>query len=101
MYQLLSNLKSKVDKSDIDKLASVPADLSKLRIVVKNEVKKTEYNAKIKNIEDKLPDITNLATKTILDTKISEVKAEIPSISGLATTSTLTAFGNKIPNVVI
>ena len=66
----LSNLKSKVDKLDIDKLAPVPVDLSKLSNVVKNEVvKKTEYNAKIKNIEDKIRDITNLATNTILNTK--------------------------------
>ena len=41
----------------------------------------------IKNIEDKLPDITNLTTKAILNTKINKVKTEIPSISGLATTS--------------
>ena len=71
----LSNLKSKVDKLDIDKLAPVPVDLSKLTNVVKNEVvKKTEYNAKIRNIEDKISDITNLATKTILNTKINQVK---------------------------
>ena len=29
----------------------------------------TEYNAKIKNIEDKIPDITNVATKTTLNAK--------------------------------
>ena len=93
----LSNLKSKVDKLDIDKLAPVPVDLSKLNNVVKNEVvKKTEYNAKIKNIENKIPDITNLATKAILNTKINEVKANIPSINGLVTTSALTAVENKI-----
>ena len=96
----LSNLKSKVDRLDIDKLASVPVDLSNLSNVVKNEVvKKIEYNAKVKNIEDKIPDITNLATKTILNTKINEVKTEILSISGLATTSALTAVENKMPNV--
>ena len=45
----LSQLKSKVDKLDIDKLAHVPVDLSKLSNVVKNEVvEKTKYNAKIK-----------------------------------------------------
>ena len=88
----LRNLKSKVGKLDIDKLATVPVDLSKLSNVVRTElVKKTEYNAKIKNIEDETPDITNLATKTALNTKINEVKAEIPSISDLATTSVLTA----------
>ena len=66
----LGNLKSKVDKLDFDKLAPVLADLSKLSNVLKDEViKKTEYNAKIKNIQDKIPNITNLATKTILNTK--------------------------------
>ena len=88
----LSSLKSKGDKLDTDKLAPVPVDLSKVTNIIKNEVvKKTEYNAKIKNIEDKTPDNTNLATKTILNTKINEVKTEIPSISGLATTSALIA----------
>ena len=36
----LSNLKTKVDKLDIDKLVPVPADLSKLSSVVNNEVVK-------------------------------------------------------------
>ena len=93
----LSNLKTEVDKLDIDKLVPVPADLSKLSNTVNSEVvKKTEYDTKIKNIEDKIPDISNLATKTNLNTKINEVKNEIPSITGLATTSALTAVENKI-----
>ena len=55
--------------------------------MVKNEVaKKTEYDARIKNIEDKLADISNLATKSNLNAKINEVKNEIPSITGLVTT---------------
>ena len=71
----LSNLKSEVDKLDIGKLETTPVDLSKLSNVVKNDVvKKDVYNAKIKNIEDKIPDITNLATKTTLNAKINEVK---------------------------
>ena len=64
-------------------------------------VKKTEYNAKINNIEDKITDITNLATKTTLNAKINEVKAEIPNINNLATTIALTAVENEIPNVRI
>ena len=73
--------------------------MSKLSNVVKNEVvQKTEYNAKIKIIEDKIPDITNLAAKTIVNTKINKVKAEIPSISGSVKSSALTAVENKIPN---
>ena len=83
----LSNLKSKVDRVDNAKLETTPVNLNKLSNVLKNGViKKTEYNAKIKNIEDKIPDVTNLATKTILNTKTNEIKAEMPSISGLATT---------------
>ena len=60
-------------------------------------LKKTEYDTKIKNIEDKIPDISNLATKS--NTKINEVKNEIPSITGLATTSALTTVENKIPSI--
>ena len=39
----------------------------------KGVIKKDEYHAKIKNIEDKIPDITNLATNTTLDVKINDV----------------------------
>ena len=68
----LNNLKSKVDKLDVDKLIPVPADLSKLSDAVKNDVvKKDVYNAKIKNIEDKIPDIANLGTTTSLNAKIN------------------------------
>ena len=41
----LANLKSEVDKLDIDKLKPVATDLSKLSNVVKNDVvKKADYN---------------------------------------------------------
>ena len=67
--------------------------------MAKNDVvKETEYNTKIKNIEDKIPDITNLATKTTLNAKLIEVKGDIPSTTNLATTAALTAVENKIPN---
>ena len=60
----LSNLKSKKGKLDNDKLVLAPLDLSKLSdVVINSVVKKDVYNAKIKHIEDKLPDITNLALK--------------------------------------
>ena len=61
--------------------------------------KKDLYNAKIKNIEDKIPDITNLATKTTLNAKINEVKAEISHVTNLATTSACTVIENKILGV--
>ena len=51
----LASLKTEVDKLDIDKLAPVPVDLSKLSDGVKNDVvKKTVYDnlvAKVNNID--------------------------------------------------
>ena len=74
----LDNLKLEVDKLDIDKLEKlnadelkpVPTDLNKLSDVVKNDVaKKDIYNAKIEDIDDKIPDIINLATNTAVNAK--------------------------------
>ena len=49
-----------------------PVDLSNLGDVVKDDVvQKGAYNAKIKNIADKIPDITKLATNTTLNVKIN------------------------------
>ena len=51
----LANLKTEVDKSDIDKLVPLPADLSKLSDLVKIDVvKKTVYDklvTKVNNID--------------------------------------------------
>ena len=38
----------------------------------------------MKNIEDKISDITNLATNASVDAKINEVKGEIPNITNVA-----------------
>ena len=94
----LANLKTEVDKLDIDKLATVPVDLSKLSNVVKNDVvKKTVYDklvAKVDNI-----DTSGLVKKTDYNTKITEIEGKIPDISGLATKTALTAIENKIPSI--
>ena len=110
----LSNLKNKVDKLDVAKLVPVSVDLSKLSDVVKKDVvKKDVYEAKIKNIEDKIPGITNLAINTTLNVKINETNLittttlyaetnevkKIAYIINLATTTVLTTVENKIPNV--
>ena len=90
----LANLKTEVDKLDIDKLVPIPVDLSKFSDAVKNDVvKKTVYNklvAKVDNIdttdfvlktkyntyktelENKIPDTTGLVKKTNYNTKIAE-----------------------------
>ena len=92
----LANLKTKVDKLDIDKVVPAPVDLSEPSDVVKNDVvKKTDYNSEITKIENKISDISNLATKTTLNT----VENKIPNIRGLATETELTTVENKIPDI--
>ena len=87
---VLTVLKSKVDKLDVEKLEPDPIDLSKLSDAVKTDVlKKDVCNAKLKNIEDKIPEISNLPTNTSLNAKINEGKIEILSITNLATTMLL------------
>ena len=94
----LDNLKTEVDKLDIDKLKPLPDDVTKLSNVVANEViKKTDYNNKITEIEGKIPDISNLATKTAL----TIVENKVPNISGLVTKTELSAVENKIPDIVV
>ena len=68
-------MKNNADKLDVDKLVHASVDSSKLSDLVKNDVvKKDVYNSKIRNTEDKIPDITDLATNTTLNIKINEVK---------------------------
>ena len=70
----------------------VRVHLSKLSNAIKDDVvKKDVYNAQIKDIEDKSPDITSLATNTTLNAKINGVRNEIPSITILATTAAFNA----------
>ena len=114
---ILANLKTEFDELDIDKLAPVFVDLSKLSDVVKNDVvKKTVYDklvAKVNNIdtsdfvlktkyqtdktelEKKVPDVSNLVKKA----KLTGLENNIPDVSSLATRTALTAVENKIPSV--
>ena len=113
----LANLKSEVDKLDIEKSAPVLVDLRKLSDVEKNDVaKKTVYDklaAKVDNIdtsdfalktkyhidktvlENKIPDVSNLVKKP----KLTKLEKEIPDISNLTTKVALTAVENKIPSL--
>ena len=93
----LANLKSNVDKLDIDKLKPVPADFSKLRDVVKDDVvKKTDYNKLVTKVDN--IDTSGLVKQTYYKTKITEIEGKIPSISTLATIAALATVENKIPD---
>ena len=59
----LANLKTEVDKLDIDKLTPVPNGLAQLSSVVKNDVvKKTEYNKLVSKADNIVT--TNFVSKT-------------------------------------
>ena len=62
-------------------------------------VKKTDYNTKITEIEDKIPDSSSFVKKTDYSTKITEIEGKIPDISDLATKTALTTLENKIPSI--
>ena len=64
-----------------------------------NLATKTTLNAKINEVKGEIPSSTNLATTAALNAKIIEVKSKIPNIANLASTTALTAVGNKIPHV--
>ena len=112
-------LKTEVDKIDADKLKTVPVDFAKLTKAVENDfVNKTDYNAKVTNIESQISGVTKntldnlgdttklkavdssnfvLKTKlafdvTALENKIDTVDKKIPDISGLATKTSLTSY---------
>ena len=117
----LANLKTEIDKSDIDKLVPVPVDLSKLSDVVKNNVfikdvydklvtkvnsidtsgfvLKTKYDTDKSELENKIPDTSGFVKKTDYNTKITKIEGTIPDVSGLATKTALTSVENKILDV--
>ena len=102
----LANLKTELDKLDIDKLVPIPNDLSKLSHVVTNDVVKktvydklvakvnnidtsdfvlkTNFNTKFTGLENKITNTSGLVKKTDYNTKITETENKIPDISGLA-----------------
>ena len=62
-------------------------------------VPKTKHDADKAGLEKKILDASKLVKKSDYNDKIIELENKIPSISGLVTTSALTAVGNKISNV--
>ena len=117
-----------LDELDVDKLKTVPVDLSKLNNVVDNDVVKkncvcklvpqvnaictnrfvlkTHYNTdksglekKIDDASKKILDASGLVIKTDYSAKITDIEGEIPSITSLATTAALNAVNDKMSNV--
>ena len=60
---------------------------------------KTKCSTNKSGLEKKILDTSGLVQKTDYNAKITEIECKILSISGLATNSALTATVNKIPDV--
>ena len=74
----VANLKTEVDKLDIDKLVPVPTDLNKLSDVVNNGVGKKSITglattSALTAVKNKIPSISNLVKKTDYDKKVGEI----------------------------
>ena len=75
----LASLKTEVDKIDIDKLKTVPVDLTKLSNVIKNDVvKKIEYDKLVSKVNS--IDTTNLVKKTKYEKDGSDFEDKISKI---------------------
>ena len=85
----LASLKTEADKLDIDKLAPVPVDLSKLSAVVKNDVvKRSVYDklvAKVNNINT-----SDFVLKAKYQTDKTELEKKIRDVSNLVKKAKLT-----------
>ena len=93
----LTSLKIEVDKLNNGKLMTVPVNLSKLSIAVKNDVKKAVYDklaAKVNNI-----DPSDFVLKTKFQTGKTELEKKIPDVTGFVQKTILTELEDKIPDV--
>ena len=98
MNQILRNLSklSDVVKNDVVKTTGNNKLVTKVNnIDTSGLVKKTDYNIKITEIEDKIPDTSNFATKKALTT----VENKIPDIRYLASKILVNKVEDKIPDV--
>ena len=94
----LANLKTEVDKLDIDKLVPVSTDLSKLSNVVKNYVvKKTVYDKLVAKVDD--IDTSDFVFKTDYDTGKTGLEKESRHVTDFLKKAKLTELENKTPDI--
>ena len=93
----LAALKTEVDQIDLDKLKTTPVDLAKLTNAVKNDlVKKTDYNAKVTNIESQIAGVT----KTPLDNLGDITKLKKTNTSSFVTRTKFSADTNALDDKI-
>ena len=90
-----------VKKTAYDKLVTKVNNIDTSTFVLKTKYDTDKSDLKIKSVMQtkKTPDTSGLIKKTDYNAKISEIESKMLSISGLVTNAALTAVENKIPNV--
>ena len=90
MSKLSDVIKNVVKKTVYDKLVAKVNNIDTSDFVLK-----TKYNTDKTELENEIPDASDLVKKT----KLTELEDKIPDVSNLATKTALTAVENKIPSV--
>ena len=75
-------------------------DISRSVLKTKYDTDKPDLEKKISEADKKNSDSSGLVKKTDYNAKITELESKILSISGLATNAALTAVEHKIPHVI-
>ena len=90
----LANLKTEVDKLDIDILAPVPVDLIILSDVVKNDViKRTTFDELVAKVDD--INTSDFVLTTTYKTDKTELEKEIPKVTNFVKKAKLTELENQ------
>ena len=108
----LSNLKTKVDDLDVDKLKAVPSNLKKISDVVDKDVfnstKSKTLKTKVKNLERKILDVTTVirinqynTDKQNLKEKIGDVDEKVIDASAFVTKTILNTKINEAENKIL
>ena len=90
-----------VQKIEYNKLVTKVNGIDTTNFVLKTKYEKdgSDFEDKINKGDKKIPDVSDVVKKTDFNAKITDVEGKIPNITGLATSSGLAAVQNKIPDV--
>ena len=78
-----------VKKPEYDKLAEKVDNIDTTNFVLKTKYEKdgSDFEDKRSKIDKKIPDVSGLVKQTNLNAKVTEIEGKIPSLTGLATNS--------------
>ena len=89
-----------VKKTEYNSLKTKVDNIDTTYFVLKTKYEKdgSDFEDKISNIDKKILDFSDLVKKTDFNAKVTEIEGKIPSTSSLVTNSALTAVENKTPD---